>query len=261
MNAPRRYANPPIEEALCEFRFKPKGEWDFMTPHKMREELAESYRGKPRQQTTVEARIQQQEGGAAKVMLQQHAPRIQLITNSGTRIVSVGPNILSVHMLRPYHDTSAPENGGWEEFRRRIEQALETYWRIAEPIGVYRVGVRYINKIVLTAAAPGAERPDPRDYLLCSPVSVRNLPERMTSFFNRVEYAYDDHVRLVLTCGSAEEESPERTAWILDIDVIWQREEPIEREAAIEKAEALRDRERVVFEAVITDKARRLFDE
>ncbi len=34
MNQRRRYRNPPIEEALCEFRYPPGQEWDLTIPCK-----------------------------------------------------------------------------------------------------------------------------------------------------------------------------------------------------------------------------------
>ena len=51
------------------------------------------------------------------------------------------PISCSVHMLRPYK--------GWETFRPQIQQALDAYSRIAEPEGITRIGLRYINKITI----------------------------------------------------------------------------------------------------------------
>lgn len=36
MDTRRRYRNPPIEEALCEFYFDPSEEWDLTIPGKLR---------------------------------------------------------------------------------------------------------------------------------------------------------------------------------------------------------------------------------
>ena len=42
MQGRRRYRNPPIEEALCEFYFDPSEEWDLTIPGKLHTSLATS---------------------------------------------------------------------------------------------------------------------------------------------------------------------------------------------------------------------------
>ena len=46
MHQHHRYKNPPIEEALCEFRFKPGQDWDFTIPGKLQTEFGDEYTGK-----------------------------------------------------------------------------------------------------------------------------------------------------------------------------------------------------------------------
>ena len=58
-----------------------------------------------------------------------------LFTEDQTRAVGVGPDVLSVHMLRPYQRPEPPEESGWDEFRPRIATALKAYWDVAEPVG------------------------------------------------------------------------------------------------------------------------------
>ena len=43
MQERRRYRNPPIEEALCEFRFKPGRDWDLTIPGKLQAAIGEEY--------------------------------------------------------------------------------------------------------------------------------------------------------------------------------------------------------------------------
>lgn len=44
----RKYKNPPIVEALCEFRFVPSDEWNLTVPGLIFQELKHVYDGKPR---------------------------------------------------------------------------------------------------------------------------------------------------------------------------------------------------------------------
>lgn len=254
MDQRRRYKNPPIEEALCEFRFRPGQDWDLTMPGKLHAEVREAYPGKPRQQNVVEAALQTQAGRPPNVMFREGLAKVQLVTEAGTRMVGVGQDVLSVHMLRPYQDSETSETSGWDEFRPRIEAALKAYWGVAEPLGVHRIGVRYINKIVVPQRSV-----EPGDYFRCAPPDVDGLPGQMSSFVGRVEYAYEDGVRLVLSHATVD--APEgQIAFLLDIDVIWQSAESIDRDEALAKADDLRARERTAFEALLTDESRRLFD-
>ena len=254
MSTRRRYKNPPIEEALCEFRFEPGQEWDFTIPGKLHAELRDAYPGKPRHQMAIQAAFGPREGQPPNLMFRQGLAKVQLITEDAKRIVGVGPDVLSIHMLKPYQDPARVEAIGWEEFRPRIDQALDAYWRVAEPAGVQRVGVRYINKIVVPCA-----RVEPRRYVLCAPPDIHGLPDVLSNFFGRTEYVYDDGVRLVVTYAITDAPTG-CVAFLLDIDVIWQGDEAIAKEDALARADDLRVRERDAFEALITDEARRLFD-
>jgi len=254
MEQRRRYKNPPIEEALCEFRFRPRQDWDLTIPGKLHGEIQDAYSGKPRQQNVVEATLQTGGDQRPNVTYREGLAKVQLVTEDGTRMVGIGQDVLSVHMLRPYQDAVAPEKSGWDEFRPRLEEALDAYWHVAGPVGVYRIGIRYINKIVVPQ-----RRVEVGDYLKCAPPNADGLPDQMNGFVSRVEYVYEDGVRLILSHGNADAPK-DHIGFLLDIDVIWEASDPVDRDEALAKADDLRARERTAFEALITDDARGLFD-
>ena len=66
MNQRRRYRNPPIEEALCEFRFLPGQEWDLTIPGKLHVILGEEYNGKPQEQKLVDIALNAEGGQPPK---------------------------------------------------------------------------------------------------------------------------------------------------------------------------------------------------
>ena len=77
----------------------------------------QAYPGKPRQQMAVETTWSALEDQPAKMMFRHGLAKVQLRTEDGRRIVGVGPDALSVHMLRPYQDPAGCDEGeGWEEF-------------------------------------------------------------------------------------------------------------------------------------------------
>lgn len=250
----RRYRNPPIEEALCEFHFDLGKEWDPEIPDMLRAELGDEYSGRPKRQNLVQVELAVREGRPFELQHSERMERVQLITNDGTRVVGVGRDALSVHMLRPYQGTSASKDSGWGELRSRIQQALDAYWKIAKPRGVRRVGVRYINRIDIPE-----NQVNFGDYLKCALPLVPELTGNVQEYFGRTELSHDDGVRLILS--QAKISGPiEHTNLILDIDVIWETDNAIEKDMAMEKMRDLSDRERAAFEAVITDHARALFD-
>jgi len=247
----RRYKHPPIEEAVAEFRFEPSQEWDFTMPGRLHGELREEYPGKPRQQNAVQAHLMATHDEAANIAVRGGLVKVHLVTEDASRLVAIGPDVLSVHMLRPYQRNG--DSSGWDEFRPRIVQALTAYWNVAEPYGVKRIGLRYINKVVIPESNVEAAR-----YLRAAPPNVDGLPEQVRRSVGRAEYVYPDEVQLLVE--HATNEASEGLVVSLDIDVIWQSIEAVDRDAALATVDDLRTREREVFEALITDDARTLFD-
>ncbi len=254
MTQRRRYGNPPIKEALCEFRFAPGQDWDLTIPGKLQAALGEEYSGKPREQKAMQVGLHVKEGKPANLQYDEGLAKVQLPTRDGTRLVGVGPDVLSVHMLCPYQDSSSTEGGGWEEFAPRIAAALEAYRKVTEPNGINRVGVRYINQIAIPGTKIRVE-----EYLKCAHLEMTGLPEHYDNFLSRVEYLYDDRVRLILSYGLLGA-LPNVVECLLDLDVIWQDNTPIEAGASLKVASDLHERAGAAFEAVVTDKARELFD-
>ena len=250
----RRYKNPPIEEALCEFGFAPGPDWDPTIPGKLQAELGDEYSGKSREQRAVKVGLHIQKGKPADFQYDEGLAKVQLLTKSGTRMVGVGPDVLSIHMLRPYQDPLDSEKGGWEEFQPRIVAALEAYRKVASPNRVNRVGVRYINKILVPLASVRVE-----DYLKCAYIEIDGLPEQYVNFISRVEYVYDDGARLVLSYGLFSTSS-NSVECLLDLDVIWQAKTLIDWKESLKIADDLHERAGSAFEVVVTDKARELFD-
>ena len=254
----RRYRNPPIEEALCEIGFAPGPEWDPTIPGKLQAALGDEYSGKPREQKAVRVGLHVQKGKPADLQYDEGLAKVQLCTKPGTRMVGVGPDVLSIHMLRPYQDPSDPEKGGWEEFQPRIAGALKAYRSVASPTSVNRVAVRYINKIAISLESAGVGIRI-EDYLKCAYLEIDGLPQDYRNFVSRVEYLYDDEARLVLTYGLLSLSS-NGLECLLDLDVIWQAETSVDWDAPLDIANDLHERAGSAFEAVVTDKARELFN-
>lgn len=246
-----QYQTPPIVEAICEVEFAPAdAEWNISYPWLFYEKIKNTYTGIPKEQKLVRL-----ESPPAGPLGKDTSPLAGLVEQSKTQfsladdtgLVAVGPNVLSAHVTQPYP--------GWDIFRARIAEALKAYLSIANPNGIRRIGLRYINKVTISEP-----QPDLANYFSTPPAHI--LDELVIdNFLSRNEYIYQDEpIRVVLTVARAES-PPEVSAYVLDIDLIWQwPAEPLPIESTMNRIDELRRRERVVFERLITDRSRELFD-
>ena len=255
MNQRHVYKTPPIAEALCEFRFQPDREWDLTIPGKLQAAIAGDYTGKPQEQKVIDVALQKRQGNRPpKISYGEGLGKVHLVTNNGKRKVGVGRDVLSIHMLRPYQKPDKTLGSGWDEFRPRITAALDAYWEVATPKGVTRIGLRYINKIIVPHHSVRFA-----DYIKCAPTQVGGLSNEINKYISRVEYKCDDKFRIILAHGKGTSTSSQAEI-LLDIDIISEELDPINKDQAMTIVDLLRNREREVFEALITDKAREIFD-
>lgn len=250
----RRYRNPPIDEAVCEFHFHPGPDWDLTIPGKLHSALASEYNGKRSSQQSIDVGVEIKDDQPSNLRYGQRLSKVLLFTEDQTRAVGVGPDVLSVHMLRPYQRPEPPDGSGWDEFHPRIAAALKAYWEVAEPAGVRRISVRYINRIVIPEPMVRIE-----DYLHSAVPLVPGLPDTVTNFMSRTDYRCEDDAHLVLAHGTFTPPSGD-VGFLLDIDVYWEPADLLSQTEALAKTDRLRALERDAFEAVITKAARKLFD-
>ncbi len=243
------YKNPPIVEALCEFRFtlpRDSGSHFLTLPGKLHSALQDhDYTGVPRQQR-MQTVVANPTGANLKV--NDGLYRIQLPNANATRLLSIGQGTLSVSLLKPY--TS------WDdEFLPRIQKALGAYWDVAKPKNVTRVGLRYINKIVIPAADA-----DPDQYF-----SIRNpeaglLSAKVTSVSKRLEFACDSGAKFILAYGLLNPEKAGTSLFLLDTDSIWDASPLNSAGDALAKCETLHKQAVDAFEKLITDETRKVFN-
>jgi uncharacterized protein (TIGR04255 family) len=254
----RQYRKPPIQEALCEIRFSPGPAWNLTIPGRFYESVKRSYPEPPKERVNLQLagmevehdpnRLPGAPRSSPALTMSQSEVRVQFSADENRRQVAVGPDVLSVHDLHPY--------SGWHQVRPRIEQALQTYRQIAEPIGVKRIGLRYINLITLPGGNLNLD-----DYFVPLIGIPAALPIDMTGFLARVESVYENRrIRLLLTFGSAKAD-PGFSGFILDLDTIYQEAaDNLELDNVMSVVDDLHEREHEAFEALITEKTREVLD-
>ena len=254
MDHSKRYKFPPIEEAVCEFRFTTTTDWDLTVLGKLHAQLEREYTGKRHDQNVVDSNLQINEDVPENPEYEKGIAKVMLPNENGTRMVGIGPNVLSIHMLHPYHSPEV-QSSGWEEFVRRIESALEAYDQVVSSVEINQVGLRYINIISVPVTSNNLG-----EYLICVNPRIEGLPSKYQHFLNHTRYVYDEQTRLDLSCCSLGE-SPTSTDCILDIDATSDHEQdPSDSRKALEIANELHRHVGLVFESTVTDKAREIFN-
>lgn len=248
----RVYKNPPIAEATCEFQFAPIDNWTLAHAGLFLERVKGRYAGKPREQRLLQVEGNQLANlaGALPTASVREVTKVQIPSEDGSKMVAVGPGVLSVHVMKPY--------SGWENFRPQIAEALETCQEIAQPTGIRRIGIRYIN--VLDLPTPESE---PMEYIAAPPTTKAGIDGRLDTFVIHHEYTYaDEPIRLLVNIAKVKiAQDSNKTSYMLDLDVVreWQSD-PLPLTRAMSMVDKLRSVERDAFEAHITPKARELFD-
>ena len=162
-------------------------------------------------------------------------------------MIGVGQNALSISILRPY--------GGWiQDFKPRIERALKAYFEVTGQDSVSRVGIRYINKIVV----PGAQA-KPELYFTNIRQSDEKLEAELVHFVQRLEYTKADGIKILLAHATLVPTNPDTTEFLLDIDAVWDTA-PVESKDILDLADRLHSAEKKAFYALITAEARKIFD-
>lgn len=242
----RTYPNPPIQEALVEFKFADDGRWNWTYPGRYWELVREEYDGSPRSEQTIAVNAQQR-ARAVSTRAIAGVGRVFLTRSTDAGLLGLAPDSCSVHVLRPYP--------GWSEFRPRVERALEAYEQLDAEILISRIAVRYVNRIVI----PG-DQLNLAEWFTSSPTLPEGVSQSMTALMSRVETGYEDGARLAITLATVQHEKPGEHAFLLDLDLSFVPESPVPISTGVyDIVESLHEREGSAFEAMITDATRELF--
>lgn len=243
----RLYRNPPVIEAVCEFRFEPGPPWDWTIPGLVYERVKQDF-PKKRQQNILEMEART-EGDLFSQVMKGGIARVLFLRDDERALIQVSPDLLAVNQLRPYSN--------WQSFKAIIERALAVYRDVAAPVGFRRIGLRYINRIEVPQQSVRVE-----EYLRSFPQIPPGIPRLMSAWAQRVEIPFEEEGGLlILQAGSIREEVQTDTAFLLDLDFSTLHAEAVSLDSAVEWLEKAHSAVERVFEACITPKARELFQE
>lgn len=167
------------------------------------------------------------------------------------RIVQARLDGFTFSWLKPYDR--------WETFRDEAKRLWEHYQKIASPLSITRVALRYINRIDLPFK--DGRSVDFNEYLLTRPEISPELPQDLADFFVRLvimEKKLPAFAVVTQTLQQADKQSGVLPL-ILDIDVFREATFPCATEEVWCFFEKLRQLKNDVFLRSLTDKTKELF--
>lgn len=244
----RKYAKPPLVEAVCEFRLSDITKWDLTVAGLLYEKLKKDF-----------PHIEQRQFSAVEV--EQAHGEIKQKTNSEQRVlffnanrsafIQVGARMLAVNCLSPY-----PQ---WEGFCGYIVQSLNALKQIVDVKGMNRLGLRYLNRIeVPNDPEKGTVSLD--TYFDYRPFLGRNLPQNMASFLLGVSLPFDRDVCKIILTGTLPEK-PNHQGFSLDLDYATINGLDVESNEIDSWIESAHRNLESAFEGCISDPLREIFEE
>ncbi|MDQ2809093.1 MAG: TIGR04255 family protein [Chloroflexota bacterium] len=238
------YRNPPVIEAVCEFRFQPDSAWDLAMPGLIYEKVRRSF---PVRQQPVQLSIAIGGPSSEPPPIFEPMPVMRFLRKDEKALIQVGPQLLSVNQLKPYRN--------WSTFRKMIENALAVYREVAQPKSVQRIGLRYINRIELGSPAVRLE-----DYFEFRPFLGDGLPQHYTEFYVAVQTPNEDQRdRLKMQLTNTANLPPGGPAFALDLEYFLANPGTVDLEGAMAWVELAHRYVEEAFEASTTPQLREEF--
>ncbi len=241
----RKYKNPPLVEAVCEFRLTQNTPWDLTIPGRFYEEVKGNFPHRE-QRSVQEIQVTQEPQGFRQEI--RMSERVLLFTKDRKILIQLGPRLLVVNALRPYPS--------WQGFKPQIEMAWAILQKIVDVQGLERIGLRYINRIELPERKVKLE-----DYFDFHLTVGPGLPQTMVSFTAGAEFPYKEGRDLCRVRLTLAPDSGEKSIFNLDIDHFLASPGAVKAFEALQWVEEAHDRVQEIFEGCIKGRLRVLFEE
>lgn len=246
MGTNKKYKNPPIIEAVCEFRLTGETPWDLTVPGLVYERIRNDFPEKE-QRIVPEMRVTQSSQGIKQQMAQNE--RMMFLTKNRKMFVQVGTQLLAVNCLKPYPT--------WTDFKPKIEMAYDALANVVNIKGLERIGLRYINRIDIPESSINL-----RDYFGFRPYLSDSLPYPISDFIVGCVIPFidgRDSCKIQLT--DAVSENKKSSAFVLDLDYFLAKPNLIETTNGLEWVEQGHQQIEILFEGIIKDRLREIFQE
>ncbi len=248
---PKTYKNPPLLEAVCEFRFGTNGNHSAEQVTSFYEKVKGSFpiqkKGKiNRVEFRIDAEKTPEENKGS--ISQDFYEFEQYFSEDEKYFIQLDGGRISIHRIKPYT--------AWSQFFSLVQTVYGAYFEVFKPTELSRMGVRYINEIVLPADGFTFS-----DYFTLS-ASLPSLDEnsRQSIFLGSV-FAQEGG-RDAIKVQFGDKQLPEETtskAFVLDLDYFLVTA-TVALDAVDEWLTTAHTNLENVFEGIVTEKTKQSFD-
>jgi len=219
----------PVTEAVLELRTAGGDEWDQSQATGVLKSL---YPGFPliQQRKHLKAHLKLSEGGIDGPMPSNIWKGLQMQTDDKSEIISAQSDLFSYSRLAPYP--------GWDRFASQAIEAWSSFVSAFGPKTVKRLGMRFINTIIIPAETIQIE-----DYLTAPPKEPVGLDFPYIDFLHRDTYGvpgYDYILQVTRTLANPSQVPTGCLGLLLDIDVATSEEFDCSPEAVSSKLAEMR---------------------
>jgi uncharacterized protein (TIGR04255 family) len=245
MSGARHYPRAPITEAIIELRVTPREGLDIAALR----QAGNSFRDYP-VEGLFEATSQFEivPGADPRASVEKRQTGYVMVDKQAGRVVQFRLNGFLFSKLAPY--------GEWATFRGAAHDFWSVYRQEVQPQRIEQLGVRYVNRIDIPKT-----KVDLREYLRTYPFLADGLPQAVGGYFMQLSISMPELPgQMIINQAGVPPARDGETAILLDIDIFSNQDVPQDDPAIWEFFEELHRRKNDVFEACITDSARKLFD-
>jgi uncharacterized protein (TIGR04255 family) len=246
MNSLRRFANPPIKEALIDIRAALPQDLNLEVLAQCHERIIDEY---PVRKTIRygEFGIEFKDNKMHQIPPEHSIIGYRFESSDKSRIVQFRTNGFTFSKMEPYES--------WEDMRNNAQELWALYVDVASPAEIIRVATRYIN--ILRIPIPGMEF---EDYLTASPRVPKGLPQTLSSFLSRITVPNETISAAAIITQALEKPEEDCVPVVLDIDVFSSQSFDVKGNSHWDMLEQLRDFKNDAFFSSITKKTEGLFE-
>ena len=240
-----QYKNPPIIEAVCEFRFSKEMVWSEDIAEEFFTKISDSF---PNKQKRILKNLQFQTSQEEAKMQMHQKPLHAFWNHDKTMLIQLGDRYLSIHALKPYPS--------WKKFSPIIEEIYNSLRDLITIQKFERIGFVYSDKINIPKKSLKIE-----DYFNFFPYIGPNLPQNIHLFNISCDIPFEgerDNCRMTL--GSTIPDKNEDIAFLLTTDYFLIDKDSINADNALEWVSCAHDHIKELFEGVITDHLKKTFE-
>ncbi|MFZ3073877.1 MAG: TIGR04255 family protein [Minisyncoccales bacterium] len=241
----KQYKNPPIQEAVCEFRFgleQNPGQIQIGEIfNKIKDRFPVTKKGNFHE---VSVKIDIKEN--KKDLIDNVREFDRFFSVDEKSLVQINNNKLSIHRLKPY--TS------WQEFLSAIELVFNTYLTVVKIKSIQRIGLRYINAIEMGSSF------EIEEYFNLRPNIVAELPQNLSDFNAGVVFVMGNGTDGVKAQLSNQWLSSDKQRIILDLDYFLGKPDVVKNEEVLGWLKVAHQSLENIFETAITEKTKFLFN-